>query len=51
MSYEGMVVEGRQVRATPDLVPYALEIQLGKTSGYFFSDDLRVLFADAIVSD
>lgn len=51
VSYEGMAVEGRIERATPDLVPYATEIQLGKAGGYFFTDDLVVLSPDAVISE
>lgn len=51
VSYETMALTGRIERATPQLVPYATEIQLGKAGGYFFTDDLVVLTPDEVISD
>jgi len=51
VTYETMELSGRIIAATPKLVPYATEIQLGKSGGYFFTDDLVVLTPDEVVSD
>jgi len=47
VSFEGMAVEGWLSRATPDLAGYDVEVALGRTSEYFFADDM--LFLDAVV--
>jgi hypothetical protein len=51
VSYETLAMTGRIERATPELVPYRTEIELGKAGGYFFTDDLVVLTPDEIISD
>jgi len=51
VTYETMELTGRIVPSTPELVPYATEIQLGKAGGYFFTDDLVVLTPDSVTSD
>jgi len=51
VAYETMELTGRVVRATPERVPYSAEIQLGKSGGYFFTDDMVVLLPDHITSD
>lgn len=51
VAYEQMALKGRLVRPTPQQVPYAAEVQLGKAGGYFFTDDLVLLLPDEIRSD
>ena len=51
VAYESMELTGRVVRATPERVPYSAEIQLGRSGGYFFTDDMVVLLPDGISSD
>lgn len=48
VSYEFMEVEGKLSRLTPEIVPYELEVQLGKTTDYFLTDDTLVISATAI---
>ncbi|MBT3221113.1 MAG: hypothetical protein HN348_18690 [Proteobacteria bacterium] len=43
VSYEYMTLEGRLRMPTPETVPFELEIQFGKNTDYFFTDDLMVL--------
>ena len=38
VSYEELALEGRVSFPTADKVPWATEIEMGKRSGYFFSD-------------
>lgn len=43
VSYESIVVEGHVTRPTPEKVPFSAEMEFGKHSDYFFTDDLWVL--------
>jgi len=51
VTYETMELAGRIEPSTPQIVPYATEIQLGKAGGYFFTDDLVVFTPDEVVSE
>jgi len=43
VSYEFMKITGAVRMATPEIVPFSTEIQIGKRSDYFFTDDMVVL--------
>jgi hypothetical protein len=43
VAYEYMTVEGRLERPTAETLPYNTEIEFGKRSEYFFTDDLMIL--------
>ena len=41
--YEYMAVEGRLVRPTDETLPYSTEVEMGKKTDYFFTDELLIL--------
>ncbi|MBN2797900.1 MAG: hypothetical protein JXX28_02020 [Deltaproteobacteria bacterium] len=45
VSYEFMEIEGRITSLSPDVIPYQVEVQMGKTSDYFLTDDTLILEA------
>ncbi len=51
VDFEHMVVEGFVGRVTPDKVPFSTEIDLGKRTDYWFTDDMVLLEAWRIESD
>lgn len=51
VSYESMVVSGRLLPVTAEQVPPGTEIQIGKRSGYFFTDRVLLLVPDEIESE
>lgn len=48
VNYELMVAEGRLLPYPSDLVPWDVEIRLGKTSDYFFQDGMLILDLHAV---
>jgi hypothetical protein len=48
VAYELMTVEGWLSRATPEKVPYDVEIKLGRTSDYYFADQMLLLEAHVV---
>lgn len=51
VSFEYMTVEGYVSMITPEKVPFSTEIDLGKRSEYFFTDDMVLLEPWRIESD
>lgn len=51
VAYEVMTLEGRLYPPTPDKMPYNTEIEFGKRSPYFFTDDLLIFEPWEIVSE
>ena len=51
VSYEYMTVEGHVVLPTSDKVPFYTEIELGKRSNYFFTDEMLLIEAWRIEVD
>lgn len=49
VTYELMTIEGWVTRATPETVPYDIEIELGRRSNYFFAEPL--VFIEAVVQE
>ena len=43
VAYEYMTLEGRLSLPTSDKVPFSTEIELGKRSEYFFTDEMVLL--------
>ena len=51
VSFETMAVSGRLVPATAREVPYDVEIKIGRSGDYFFTDGLMLLVPDRIEAD
>ena len=43
VSYESLTIEGHVSRPTSDKVPFSAELEFGKHSDYFFTDDLWLI--------
>lgn len=43
VTYELMTVEGWLSRLTPDKVPYNVEVQLGRSTDYYYAEDIMLL--------
>ncbi|HHO49964.1 MAG TPA: hypothetical protein ENK18_03615 [Deltaproteobacteria bacterium] len=50
VSFETMTVSGRLIPVTTDEVPFGTEVQIGKRSDYFFTDEMLLLVPDQIIS-
>lgn len=50
VSFESMTVSGRLIPVTTEEVPFGTEVQIGKRSDYFFTDEMLLLVPDRIVS-
>ncbi len=51
VSYETMTVEGRAELVTAEKVPFGTEIEIGKRSDYFFTDDMVLLVPERVTVD
>ncbi|MFT4624504.1 MAG: hypothetical protein ACI8PZ_003163 [Myxococcota bacterium] len=51
VSFEYMTLEGHLSPVTPEKVPFSTEIELGKRTEYWFTDDMLLLEAWRIESD
>ncbi len=51
VSFENLTISGRLMPVTTDDVPFGTEIQIGKRSDYFFTDQMLLLVPERIVSE
>lgn len=49
VTYELMTVEGWLSRATPEEVPFEIEVKMSRSSGYYFADEMMLL--DVVVQE